>query len=61
MTTVGVFNTPLTSTDYPERNVIRQQRSQRLQHDVNQELSDVEAGFRKGRGTRNQLQTFTGS
>ena len=25
-----------------------------LQHYVNQELSDVEAGFRKGRGTRDQ-------
>ena len=26
-----------------------------LQHYVNQELSDVEAGFRKGRGTRDQM------
>ena len=27
----------------------------RLQHYVNQELPDVEAGFRKGRGTRDQI------
>ena len=27
----------------------------RLQHYVDQELSDVQAGFRKGRGTRNQI------
>ena len=27
----------------------------RLQHYVNKELSDVQAGFRKGRGTRDQI------
>ena len=27
----------------------------RLQQYVNQELADVQAGFRKGRGTRNQI------
>ena len=27
----------------------------RLQQDVNRELSDVQAGFRKGRGTREQI------
>ena len=27
----------------------------RLQHFVNPELPDVQAGFRKGRGTRNQI------
>ena len=27
----------------------------RLQAHVNQELSDVQAGFRKGRGTRDQI------
>ena len=27
----------------------------RLQHDLNRELPDVQAGFRKGRGTRNQI------
>ena len=27
----------------------------RLQHYVNQELSDVQTGFRKGRGTRDQI------
>ena len=27
----------------------------RLQHYVNRELSDVQAGFRKGRGTRDQV------
>ena len=27
----------------------------RLQQDVNRELSDVKAGFRKGRGTRDQI------
>jgi len=27
----------------------------RLQHYVNQELPDVHAGFRKGRGTRDQI------
>ena len=28
----------------------------RLQHDMNQELTDVQAGFRKGRGTRSNCQ-----
>ena len=27
----------------------------RLQQHVNQELSDVQAGFRRGRGTRDQI------
>ena len=27
----------------------------RLQQDVNRELPDIQAGFRKGRGTRNQI------
>ena len=27
----------------------------RLQHDVNRELPDVQAGFRTGRGTRDQI------
>ena len=27
----------------------------RLQHYMNQELPDVQAGFKKGRGTRNQI------
>ena len=27
----------------------------RLQHDMNQELPDVQAGFRKVRGTRDQI------
>ena len=27
----------------------------RLQQLMNQEISDVQAGFRKGRGTRNQI------
>ena len=33
----------------------------RLQQYVNCELQDVQAGFRKGRGTRDQLTTFAGS
>ena len=33
----------------------------RLQQYVNCELSDVQAGFRKGRGTRDKLSTSTGS
>ena len=33
----------------------------RLQQYVNHELTDVQAGFRKGRGTRDQLLTSTGS
>ena len=33
----------------------------RLQQEVNQELPDVPAGFRKGRGTENKLPTSTGS
>ena len=33
----------------------------RLQKYVNHELSDVQAGFRKGRGTRDQTATPTGS
>ena len=30
----------------------------RLQHYVNQELPDVQVGFRKGRGTRDQFSNF---
>ena len=33
----------------------------RLQQYMNRELSDVQAGFRKGRGTRDQLSTSSGS
>ena len=33
----------------------------RLQQYVNRELPDVQAGFRKGRGTRDQLSTSAGS
>ena len=33
----------------------------KLQQYVNHELPDVQAGFRKGRGTRDQLPTSTGS
>ena len=33
----------------------------RLQQYVNRELLDVPAGFRKGRGTRDQIATSTGS
>ena len=33
----------------------------RLQQYVNRELPDVQAGFRKGRGTRDQIATSIGS
>ena len=33
----------------------------RLQQYVNRELPDVQAGFRKGRGTRDQIVNQTGS
>ena len=33
----------------------------RLQQYVNRELPDVQAGFRKGRGTKDQLPTSAGS
>ena len=33
----------------------------RLQHYVNHELPDVQAGFRKGRGTRDQMPASVGS
>ena len=33
----------------------------RFQQYVNRELPDVQAGFQKGRGTRAQISTFTGS
>ena len=33
----------------------------RLQQYMNRELPDVQAGFRKGRGTRDQLPTSAGS
>ena len=33
----------------------------RLQQYVNRELPDVQAGFRKGRGTEIKLPTYTGS
>ena len=32
----------------------------RLQHYVSQELPDVQAGFRKGRGTKDKFPTFAG-
>ena len=33
----------------------------RLQQYVNRQLPDVQAGFRKGRGTRDQIANITGS
>ena len=33
----------------------------RLQQYMNQELPDVQAGFRKGRGTRDQIANISGS
>ena len=33
----------------------------RLQQYMNRELPDVQAGFRKGRGTRDQIANITGS
>ena len=33
----------------------------RLQQYVNRKIPDVQAGFRKGRGTREQMPTFAGS
>ena len=33
----------------------------RLQHYVNHELPDVQAGFRKGRGTRDQIANIHGN
>ena len=33
----------------------------RLQQDMNHEIPDGQAGFRKGRGTRDQMRTFVGS
>ena len=33
----------------------------RLQQYVNRELPDIQAGFRKGRGTRDQVSNITGS
>ena len=33
----------------------------RLQQYVNYEVPDVQAGFRKGRGTRDQIANFAGS
>ena len=33
----------------------------RLQQHVNHELADVQAGFRKGRGTRDQIANIAGS
>ena len=33
----------------------------RFQHYANQELTDVQAGFRKGEGISDQLSTFAGS
>ena len=33
----------------------------RLQQYLNQEIPDVQAGFQRGRGTRDQMSTFTGS
>ena len=32
----------------------------RLQHYVNQKIPDVQVGFRKGKGTRDQIPTFVG-
>ena len=40
---------------YPVSKVLFKILHARLQHYVNQELPDVQAGFRKGRGTRDQI------
>ena len=32
----------------------------RLQQNMNRELSDIQAGFRKGRGTRDQISNIRG-
>ena len=35
--------------------ILKHKQSLKLQQYVNQEISDVQAGFRKGRGTRDQI------
>ena len=43
------------------REVILKILQARLQQDMNRELPDVQAGLRKGRGTRDQIANITGS
>ena len=45
----------------PASKVMLKTLQARLQQYVNRELPDVQAGFRKGRGTRDQLPTSAGS
>ena len=43
------------------RKIMHQILQDMIQQFVNQELADIQAGFRKDRGTREQLPTFFGS
>ena len=42
-------------TLYTEKRRLRDSHQARLQQYMNRELPDVQAGFRKGRGTRDQI------
>ena len=43
------------------RKVMPKMLHARLQYYMNEELPDVQAGFRKGSGTKDQIATFAGS
>ena len=49
-----MFKLPYNCTHFNANNIMLKILQVRLQQYVNQELSDVQARFRKGRGTRNQ-------
>ena len=52
--TIGQFSNLLALISHASK-VMHKILHARLQHYVNQELPDVQAGFRKGRGTRDQI------
>ena len=54
MLTIGQFSNLLALISHASK-VMHKILHARLQHYVNQELPDVQAGFRKGRGTRDQI------
>ena len=50
-----MFNPPDSCTHLPYSKVMLKILQTRLQHYLSQEIPDVQAGFIKGRGTRDQI------
>ena len=50
-----MFKLPYNCTHFKRQGGNAQNLQARLQQDMNQELPDVQAGYRKGRGTQDQI------